>query len=463
MPRNDASADPTRSRRFRLGVALSAVTAAQLVSAFGVQSYTVALLGAGTETDALYAGSTLPQMMLTVLIDPFGFVLVPLLAVRPERDRRAVGWLLFGVAALSSGLMAMFLWICAPLLVPWLAPGFSERAIVLTVELARIQMAGVVGAGCAIVLSSLYQARQQFLWPACAALISTVAAWIVLLLGVRTYGVTLAAWAQVLNQGGPVLLLLAGLGWPPRRGALGSTSIVRELWQKVRPLLVSAAYYRTGFVIDRLLTSLLAPGSVVILDLAWRMHTAVVRIVNQGITTPLVPSLATLADSGSWDLFLRLYRQRRRWIAGLTLGAALCLGAAVLQADSVEPADSDRLLVGALRMRDVQNLLMVLLASSGALAIGSMNHLFMSAFYAQGETSVPARIQMVSYSIGIALKYAGFVIGGLLGIAVAISVSYALEGVLLASALHRRLNRHMGVDSNSPLKWLPFGVGRRPL
>ncbi len=463
MPIENQSSAEVSHQPLRLGLALSAITIGQLASSFGIQWYTVAQLGAGVETDALYAGATLPQVIMLVLIEPLGFVLVPMLAVRPERERRPLGWLLFGLTALLCVFIVILLLLLIPVVVPWLAPGFSERGLQLTVDLAKIQTGGVFGAGCVIVLSSLYQARQEFLRPALSALVSALLGWLVLIVGLRSGGVMLAGWVQVLNQSGPILFLAPCLGRIPRRTDVQFSVVLSELWRRFRPLLASAAYYRTGFVVDRFLTSLLAPGSVVILDLAWRIHTAFVRIVNQGVTTPLVPSLAALSTQGSWDTFNRLYRERLRWIALISLAAALGFGAATLQAHAVYLESGDQPIVGALRMRDLDQLLMALMASSGALLCGSMNHLFMSVFYALGETRAPAKIQMLTYSVGMVMKCFGFMFGGLLGIAVAISISYGMEGIFLGTALHRRLKWHAGSDVKPPLEMPVAGMPPRPL
>ena len=90
-----------------------------------------------------------------------------------------------------------------------------------------------------------------------------------------------------------------------------------------------------------------------------------------------------------------------------------------------------------------------------------MNHLFVSTFYALGQTSAPAKIQMVTYSVGLILKFFGFVFGGLVGIAVAISLSYGLEGVFLGAALHRRLKWRAASAAKPPLEMPAAGLPPR--
>jgi hypothetical protein len=58
---------------------------------------------------------------------------------------------------------------------------------------------------------------------------------------------------------------------------------------------------------------------------------------------------------------------------------------------------------------------------------------------------------MLVYSIGIVLKSGGFFFGGLLGILAAISLYYALEAVLLGTALNRRLRLRLRVETRPSL------------
>lgn len=448
----------------RLGLGLSAITIGQLASSFGIQWYTVAQLGVGPETDALYAGSTLPQIVMVVLIEPLGFVLLPMLSVRQETERRIVAGLLFWFTTAVSIFIVLLLLLLVPLIVPILVPGFSETTTQLTISLARIQTVGIVGAACMIVLSSLYHAGHKFIRPALSTLVWALMGWLLLIVGIHKGGVSLAAWVQVLSYIGPVLSLAPSIGCLIRSDWFKLGDNVRELWRRLKPLLGSAAYYRTGFLVDRFLASLLAPGSVVVLELAWRFHLALVRILNQGITTPVLPALARLSNQGAWQNFRRLYRQRVAWIACVSLpavGGLAAVAALLMHEYSQDPGGG--LILGAIDSPNLNKLVLALLGSTGVLLCGSINHLLMSAFYAQGDTRTPSRIQMLSYSIGIVLKCCGFILGELFGIVLAISLYYALEGLLLGMVLHRRMIIRLHSEITPVLEFPAVDVPPRPL
>jgi len=82
---------------------------------------------------------------------------------------------------------------------------------------------------------------------------------------------------------------------------------------------------------------------------------------------------------------------------------------------------------------------MILLAGAGLLLFGGLTHVLVNAFYAQGDTGVPAKVEIGTSLAGLALKGIGFLMGGLLGIAVATTVQYALSSLLLGLLFSRRM------------------------
>jgi putative peptidoglycan lipid II flippase len=443
MPVEGEKSDHPPPQPLRLGMALSAVTFAQLATSFGIQWYTVTQLGVGADTDALYAALTVPQIMMLVLIDPLAFVLTPLLATKTALEGRLVGSQIFWVVAVCSTLIAAGAAIMAPVTVPLLAPGFSESTTELAIRLARIEASAIAGAACTMVLVSLNHARQVFLRPAVAMLLSSAVGWVILLVGIHSGGIVLAAWVQVMTFAGPVFFLVPSISRWPWGHDSGLLPLLSEVWWRFKPLMASASYYRTGFMVDRLLTSLLTPGSIVILELASRVHLAIVRISNQGITTPIVPMLASLSRQERWPAFKQQCRERFAWVVLLNAGAVLGLVVIAIVAPYFYPAEGERAVIGALRSDDLNQLTVALVLGSGVVLFAGISHLMMSAFYAQGDTRTPTKVQVLSYSIGIALKAGGFFLGGLYGIMGAMSLSCAMEALALGVVLNRDLNRRL--------------------
>lgn len=429
-----------------LGFRLSVITGLQILVSFAMQWYVVAQLGAGVQTDALYAGNTLPQVVTSLGIDTLTFVLVPLLAPKSEKELRENGWqLLIGILSVFS-VLALVLHFVMPLLTPILVPGLSVQGRALATGLSRIQILSIVGSACYAVVSALYQVRHRFIWPLLTMLTATAIGIALLAWKIHTYGVVLAAWVQVFIVTLPPLLQLRILGRFSRFRF--DFSLLKHALRRMKPLVYGAMYYRTNFIVDRLLASFLAPGSIVILDLAQRVQAAIVRILNQGIVTPIIPRLANLAEAGDWESFRALYRRKSLQML-LTNCALVATVALVLivhpKLGVVLPTTH---FMGNLTPEAVNRLLAVFLYMSGVMLGGSLNHTLMNSYYAASNTVTPTKIGVATYTLGIGMKLAGFFLMGLTGIALAISISTLVQTVLL----YGYLRPHRLAPFNKPRK-----------
>src|SRR6266542_3930144 len=204
----------------RLNLTLGSLAAGNIALTIAIQWYVVTRLGVGVETDALFAGMTVPQLVLAVVSGTLTHVLVPLLSTEKEEAFRQTSWGFFLAVAAVFALAALVLAPTAPFWVAWLFPGFSIQARLLTATLTRIQMIGMVFTAGLAVLWSVYNARHRFLWAEFTAIPAGVVAFAFLIPTLGRLGVRAAAWAMVIRSGLQLLLLAPGLGrwakpaWP---------------------------------------------------------------------------------------------------------------------------------------------------------------------------------------------------------------------------------------------------------
>jgi len=234
-------------------VQLGALSAANIGIAFLFQWYVITQLGPGIETDALFAGMTLPQLVLLVISGSLMHVLVPLLAGEEEDRLCHDAW---GFLVLVGGLfslLATILYMTAPWWVPLTVPGFGDAGQALTVELTRIQLIGMVFAAINGVQWAAYHARQQFVWAEFTPILASAFALLLLVWALPRFGVIAAAWISTLRMGLQTLLLAPGMGRPVRPD-LKSVAI-QKAWKRIKPLLLGTAYYKTDPLIDRFLLS----------------------------------------------------------------------------------------------------------------------------------------------------------------------------------------------------------------
>jgi putative peptidoglycan lipid II flippase len=417
----------------RLGISLAGLATANIALSFISNWYLVSALGPGRHTDALFAAMILPQLILTVVATALTNVLVPLLAVQDETRFAGVSWTLTQAVLLATGLVGLALALSAPLWTPLTVPGFDADAVRLTERLAVIQLLGAVLATVTAVQRSAYNARHRFLWPESSALIGNIAGLGFLVWGLRPYGVSAAAWATVLRAGVQAALLVRGMG--RYQAPVWRLPDLLEAWRRARPLLLGSLYFKSDFVIDRLIASLAPPGALSLYSLAQQAYSSAQLILGKSIASPVVPRLAQAAAVNAWDRFRLL---NRRTLARLLVLSLVVLAGILLLGLPVLELTFGR---GKFSPEQVHLLWVLLLALGGVWVGGVAGQIIAVSFYAQGDTRTPITIGAIAFTLAIPLKLGAFYVFGLLGLAAAASLYYLGSAGTQWLALERRLRR----------------------
>lgn len=386
------------------------------------QWYVITQLGVGIETDALFAGMAVPQLILTVVSTSLTHVLVPLLATEKADEFQQNSWGFFlGISAIFT-VFALILYVTAAYWVSWLVPGFTDAARALTISLTRIQLVSMIFTASVSVLWSIYHAKQKFVWVELSTLLSSVLSFVLLIVILPLYGVTGAALLLVLRSVLQVLWLLPGLGrfeWPD-----WSSPAMRSAWQRIRPLLLGTAYYRTDPLVDRYLASMAPAGGLSLLYIAQQIYGVVNIVAEKALAAPMVPMLALKARAARWSEFRSIYQRRLLAMGALTLLGyigLLLIGERIL-----------KLLIGhgGVTEANVHLLWLIMVALVGFFIAGAMGVVTSKTFYAMGDTSTPTKMSIVTYTLYIPAKVFGFYRYGLLGLA-AVTSGYLFVNLVI--------------------------------
>ena len=434
-----------------LAINLGILSGLNIIGVFIIHWCVITTIGPGIETDALFAGLSVPQIVLAVISGSLIHVLVPLFAGEGEQRLRQDAWGFFILIGGLFGILTLLLFLLAPFWVPLLVPGFSEEGKALTVVLTRIQLISMIFSACSGVLWAIYHARRRFIWAELTPLLGTITSLGLLFWALPRYGIMVAAWAMVLRVAVQTLLLLPGLGGY-RRPDWSSTAM-KEAWRRLKPLLVGNVLFKTDSLVHNFLSSLAPAGGLSLLYFGQRIHQAGVQIVTKAIATPMVPLLAVHAKEGDWQKYRRIYRNRLFWITGLTSGGYLLflmVGKHLLM-----------LLVGYGNITK-QNILLLwwIMVAFGGLGIGGpMGSILATSFYAKGNTSTPIKAGVITYFLCVGLKIVGFIKFGVVGIAIGTTVNFMLDILVMYMLLERelRIGRSCmrGARRGSPSSTLP--------
>lgn len=422
----------------RVGVGLSVLAVIEILTGFAVQTLIVGVVGANRFSDAYFVSAALPQFFLTVLGAPVVSVLIPLLAATDDGHERsrATTILLWtvGIATISAIVAAA----TSSLWLPRIFPSFTGSEESLVLQLAIVQLLSIAPtAGCAVWKASCY-ARRRFLGAEAISVGGAVVSLVALVILLPRYGVIAAVWITLLRYTFTLLCLLAferATRPAPLRG-----EFAREVWQRTRPLVAGAVYFKSEPLVDQHFASLAPAGDLSVFSFCRTLLSSALMVLSQALVSPIIPEVAVLAKRGEWVRLRAKMHQRMLFVGGAaTLGMIAIAIAGPYVLDLVASL-SPRAAAMPLHMLWV---LMLLLA--GIPIAAGTTQIVTASYYALGETSLLTKIGIVTYTIGIGCKLVGFHLYGLWGLAIATSIYYVLDTgaqwVVLEAKLQRAIKQ----------------------
>lgn len=406
------------------------MSAANIASNLLFQWLVLTMLGPGELTDALFAGLTLPQLFTAIVSSSLTHVLVPILAGEQHEDQRRDAWTLFIYSAALFGIVSLALIFTAGWWVPLTVPGFSVDAKLITVELASISTLGMVFTGMSAVQAAIGYARHKFLWADAAPMLANLISVVLLMWLLPQYGIWAAAWISVIRLMLQTLILMPLMGKPTKPDRSRPTTQIA--WQRLKPILLGASYYKLDPLVDRFLLSSASAGSLSLLYLSQQLHSAACQIVSKAFAVPAITALAAAHKLRNQAHFAS------RLVRTLRIMFAVCLLGIFTIWSVGEPLLKWGMAHGEFTSFHAQELWVLLLLTAGMLVAGAMGTLTAGAFYAQGDTRTPTWLGSLAFTLGIVLKIAMFKLYGVQGLAIAISVYYMFSLGLQLFVLWRR-------------------------
>ena len=404
-----------------------------------------AQFGTTAEYDAYLAAFRIPDMLfLLVAGGALGSAFIPTFSAYWLKTDKAEAWLLFSrvlnlvtlVLTMAAALAAVF---AVPIVHYVLAPGFGPEQAQLTAELMRAMLVGTVIFGASGLVMGALNATQHFVAPAAAPVfynLSIIAAafWLAPTMGVGglAIGVVVGSLAHLLVQV-PALM---------RRGVRYTPSLsvhdpgVREVLRLMGPRVLGLFFVQMQFLVNTILASSLAAGSLSALNYAWLLMLLPQGIVAQAFATAAFPTFAAQVAAGQGDALRRTFSRTLRTVFFLIIPATFALYLlrvpviTVLSERGAFTEESTELVAFAL-----QFYLVGLLAHSAL-------EIVVRAFYALHDTLTPVLIGIGAMTFNIVLSF--LLVGRMSfgGLALANSVATTVELVVLLWLLRQSHGWH---------------------
>jgi putative peptidoglycan lipid II flippase len=398
--------------------------------------------GTSAAYDAYLAAFRVPDLLFQLVAGgALGSAFLPVFSGYWIKDEKTDAWLLFSrvlnlvtlVLIALAGLAAVF----SPTIVRYiLAPGFSPEQQALTATLMRGMLLGTVIFGASGLVMGALNATQHFVAPAAAPVLYNLAIILAAYFLAPIYGIYGLVAGVV---AGSLAHLLVQIPMLVRKGARYTPSFswqdpaVRTVMKLMGPRVLGLFFVQMHFLVNTILASGLAAGSLSALNYAFLLMLLPQGIIAQAIATAAFPTFAAQYAAGQPDSLRRTFSQTLRTVIFLSLPAAALLYVldraviGVLFEHGEFDARSTELVVFAL-----QFYLLGLLAHSTL-------EIIVRAFYAVQNTITPV-------AVGVAAMIFNIILSLLLvrplsfgGLALANSTATTVEMFILLWLLRKRL------------------------
>ena len=428
----------------RAAATVGGLTAASRLLGFVRDVLIAALLGAGPLADAFLIAFKVPNFFRRLFAEgAFSAAFVPLFGGllaedgRPAAERFAEQTLALLTAMLLGTVVLAEL--AMPALMVGLAPGFvgDPLRFGLTVELTRITVPYLLFIALTALLSGMLNALDRFAAAAAAPILLNLAMiaaalaltpWLGDAAHALAWGVALAGLLQFLWLAAACRRAGLALRLPLPR----PDPAVRRLGRLMLPGALGAGAVQISLMLNLILASLLAPGSVSYLYYADRVTQLPLGIVGAALATALLPTLT------------------RQWRAGDHAGARASLGRALEGALALTlPAAAGLVLLaqpivavlfgrGAFDATAARATADALVAFALGLPAFVLIKVLAPGFFAREDTATPVKIAIGALALNLVLNLALMPWLAHVGIALATTLAGWLDAGLLALLLMRR-------------------------
>jgi len=401
-----------------------------------------AQFGTSAQLDAYLAAFRIPDILFQLVAGgALGSAFIPTFSSYLVNKGRQAAWLLFSrvlnlvtlVLVIAAGLAAIF---AEPLVARIIAPGFPPAQQALTADLMRWMLFSTVIFGASGLIMGALNALQHFLLPAAAPVLYNLSiiagAWLLApRMGIYglVVGVIVGAFAHLAIQ-------LPGI-WRYGGRYMPSLTLhdpgVREVGRLMGPRVLGLFFVQMQFLVNTILASNLAAGSLSALNYAWLLMLLPQGIFAQALATATFPTFAAQHASGQEGEMRRTFGGTLRTVFFLTIPASIGLIVlrtpliqALLERGNFTP-DSTALVAYALQFYAIG-----LIAHAGL-------EITVRAFYALHDTMTPVLIGIAAMVLNILLSlwWINYLSFG--GLALANSVATSLEMLILLALLRRRM------------------------
>lgn len=412
------------------------------IVALGRQVILARYFGLDPVLDAYNASNNLPDTLFALISGgALAIAFIPVLTETLDREGRAGAWKLFSlvanlafvVTALCAALIALFPLVLVSRVV---TPGFSLEQQLLVADLMRLNLIATLIFSISGLVMGALQANQHFFLPALAPIFYNIGQIVGVILLKPAFGIHGLAYGVILGAALHLAIQVPGLvryqfKWTPRLTLADDG--VRRVLRLMGPRILTLGFINLVFIAnDNLASRLGTNGAISALAYGWLILQLPETVIGTAVGTALLPTLSEYVSRGEHAELKRLLRRAIAILLAVTIPVALA--SLVL----VRPAVK---LVFEGRAFTAENSELVILAARMfllGLAGHSLVEIAARTFYAHQDARTPLFLAALTLSLYIVFGTALTPQLNFAGLALANSLAFTTEAIVMLFILYRR-------------------------
>ncbi len=423
---------------------ISSATVISKILGFVREMVMAAYFGTSFWLDAFLIASVIPNMLFAVAGSALTTSVLPLIAeYRTKEGQESVlsflnsvttfMLLILLVIAAAGGIFAAEITHLA-------APGFKGQVLDTAVSLSRILFPMMIFWGLSGLAAGILQSQKRFFYPAFIGLPYNIIIISMLLIGGEIWGIQGLAVAFLLGAASQWLFQVPDVrrtGYHFKFQVDFSHPGFKKMGVLILPVIIGAGVSQINLLVDRMLASGLAEGSISALHYSSRLNFMVYGVIGIAVARVMYPELAEAAVVQDMSKFIHSLVRSLNALALVIIPAAL--GIIVLREPLVRLAFQ--------RGTFGETAAFLTIAALFYYALGlpamSLRELLLRAFWSLQDTMTPMMIGLITLGLNIVLNLilVGYLAHG--GLALATSISITINFLLLLLLLRKKVG-HLG-------------------
>lgn len=414
------------------------ITLISKVLGFIRETAIAANFGASVETDAFFVAFSIPAVLFDSISAAIATTFIPVYNRLHNYNKVYFLNNITTISGLFSFLLTGVAIIFAPQIVKVFAYGFGNQAFSLAVLLTRIMLLMLFFLTLNAVFTAYLQSNGRFLAPAAVGIPYNILVIIYLIFFHSSMGIVGFAWLVVIATVTQVLFLMPALlreKWKYQLVIDWKEKGFRQTLLLIGPVLLGTMVTQINSMVDRMLASRLAEGSISALNYANKVTMLTFGIIVVAIISVIYPKLSIHAGQNELETLKRVTRY--------TLQVLLIILFPIIVGGSMLASPIIRILFerGAFDQTDTEmTAIAFIFFNVGLIGLG-LRELFTKVFFSLQDTRSPMLNGMLAVGLNIILNLilVRYLQHG--GLALATSISFIVAALLQYNSLSMKIGK----------------------